>query len=365
MKPFSLSGLMASLLCLAGPLTATHANASGTNRGSWCWESPWPYGLDSIVGNRAAQNAAVAQFKLWGIKHLYGYYGDQLGTSQGQSSLAAWNSLLYSNGIDSQCLFSDDYWNTGDNDLLLQMISFNQSQPVAAQFAGVHLDLEPWGADSWNTTNKYNELVALAGEYQQVRAELNSNSLTNVLVYADQADWLPSMSAINWPSTTVRNQWFTDILTNLAGITLMDYEQDTLARIENAAVWQLTNYPGAIRVGIDAGAGQTWPSLNPFLTVASQVESDYTDSAGVDIYDFQSFEEIVPPVITFGSTPALTRTGLNLMVQSPLGSNCVVQATTDLSNWQTLSNFTSQSWLTYLTDAAATNWAFRFYRVTP
>jgi hypothetical protein len=365
MKLRSLSGWMASLLCLAGPLTATQANASGTNRGVWCWESPAPYGLASIVGNSAAQNAAVGQFKLWGIKHVYGFYGGQLGTSQGQTSLAAWNSLLYSNGIDSQCLFSDYYWGTGNNRILLQMISFNQSQPRAAQFAGVHLDLEPWGAGSWSTTNKYNELVALAGEYQQVRAELNSNGLTNVLVYADQADWLPSLSVINWPSTAVRDTWFSDILTNLAGITLMDYEQTTLARIENAAVWQLTNYPGVIRVGIDAGAGQTWPRLNPFLTVASQVESDYTDSAGVDIYDFQSFEEIVPPVIAFGSMPALTQMGLNLIVQSPPGSNCVVQATTNLSTWQSLSNFTSQSWLNYLTDAAATNWAFRVYRVTP
>ncbi len=117
-------------------------------------------------------------------------------------------------------------------------------------------------------------------------------------------------------------------------------------------------------MGIDAGAGETWSNLDAFLTVAGQLESSYTDSAGIDIYDFITFEKIVPPVLGIGSSPPLTASGFNLMVQGPIGSNCVIQASSDLASWQTITNFLSTSWLTYLNDPAATNSPYRFYQVT-
>ena len=89
------------------------------------------------------------------------------------------------------------------------------------------MDIEPWGLPSWSTDDKYNDLVNLAVVYQQVRTELNTNGQSKVLIYADLTDWLDSTSAINWPSLTVRDQWFSGILTNPAGITLMVYEQNT------------------------------------------------------------------------------------------------------------------------------------------
>jgi hypothetical protein len=124
----------------------------------------------------------------------------------------------------------------------------------------------------------------------------------------------------------------------------------------------MTNYPGVVRVGIDAGAGETWSNLNAFVTVAYQVESNYTDSAGIDIYDFITLEKVVPPVLGFGSVPPLTANGFNLMLQGPIGSNYVIQASTNLVNWQTVTSFLSTTWLTYFNDIAATNSPYRFYR---
>ena len=352
------------LFCALALTSGSRAAAQSTNRGVWCWSTPGPYGLSYIVGTNALMSAAVAQFKLWGINQVYGSYNNLLSTVPGQTALAAWNTLLHNNGIQSQLLISDDLFGSGDNNILAKMISFNKNQPVVAQFQAVHLDIEPWGLSTW-ATNQYNYLVGLASTYQQVRNELNTNAEANVLIYADQAYWLDSLAAVSWPSAAVRNQWFSNIFTNLAGITLMAYEQPTYSRIVNAVAWQMTNYPGLVRVGIDGGSGQTWSNLNAFLVVASQVESNYSASAGIDIYDFQSFEEIVPPVISIGTVPALTQSGFNLMVQGPIGSNCVVQASTDLLNWQMVANFTSQSWLTYVTDPAATNRTNRFYLVEP
>jgi hypothetical protein len=204
MKPCLLHGGLFSLLCALALLMDTHAHADNTNRGVWCWKTPSPYGLDYIIGTNALENAAVAQFKLWGITHVYGSYGDQLKTVQGQTALAVWNTLLNSNGIKSQLLISDTSWGSGDNNILIEMINFNANQPVAAQLKGVHLDIEPWGLSSWATDNKYNDLVDLANVYQQVRTELDTNGLNNVLIYADLADWLDSLTTINWPSSSVR-----------------------------------------------------------------------------------------------------------------------------------------------------------------
>ncbi len=354
------SVLLAALVLLVGSL----AEASSTNRGVWCWSTPAPYGLNSIVGSNALQNAAVAQFKAWGISRVYGVYGDQLWNAPGQTALAAWNTLLNHNGVESQLLISDWTLNSGQQNVILQMIDFNNSQPSAARFKGIHLDLEPWGLPSWPTDNKYNDLVNLAAEYQQVRTELNTNGQSDVLVYADLSDWLDSTNAINWPSLTVRDQWFSGILTNLAGITLMDYEQPTYSGLVSAASWELVSHRGLVRIGIDTGAGQTWSNLTDFVTVARRLESNFTDSVGVDIYDFMTLEEVAPPVLGTGTAPPLTTNGYNLMLQGPIGSNYVIQASGDLFNWQTFTNFSSINWLTYFSDPAAANYPCRFYRVT-
>src|SRR5215471_18552769 len=258
------------LLCAFALFAGARTNAQSTNRGVWCWSTPAPYGLNYIIGTNSLQNAAVAQFKMWGISHIYGFYGTQLQTASGQTSLAAWNTLLNNNGIESQLLISDYTLASGDNNIILKMINFNKAQPLAARFKAVHLDLEPWGLPSWPTDDKYNDLLNLAGEYQQVRTELDTNGQSNVLIYADLADWLDSLSAVNWPSIAERDQWFSGILTTLPGITLMAYEQNTYSALVNVVSWELWTHPGLVRIGIDTGAGQTWSNLTDFVTVASQ-----------------------------------------------------------------------------------------------
>lgn len=364
MKICFLCGGSPLLLSVWALFAGARAEAGDTNRGAWCWPTPGPYGLNSIIGNSALENAAVAQFKRWGISHVYGAYGDQLKTTQGQADLAGWNTLLNRNGIESQFLFSDTSFGSGDQNILVEMINFNKGEPPAAQCKAVHLDIEPWGLPSWSTDNQYNDLVNLAAVYQQVRTELDTNGESNVLIYADLTDWLDSTSAINWPSLAARDQWFSGILTNLAGITLMAYELNTYSAIVNAVSWELVSHRGVVRIGLDAGAGLTWSNLTDFVTVADQLESNLGDSVGVDIFDFQTLEEVVPPVLGTGAAPPLTTNGFYLMLQGPIGSNYTIQASGDLFHWQTITNFSSISWLTYFTDPAATNYSCRFYRVT-
>jgi hypothetical protein len=365
MKPCFLHNWLPFLLCGLALLSSTCADAGSSNRGVWCWKSPGPYGLNYIIGTNDLENAALAQFKLWGISRVYGSYGDLLKTVQGQTALAAWNILLNSNGIESQLLISDNTLTSGDSNLLVEMINFNQNQPPAARCQAVHLDLEPWGLSTWDTGSNYQMLVDLAGTYQQVRAELNAHGQTNVLIYADLADWLNNLASVNWPSASVRDQWYSSLLQSLAGFTLLAYDQPAFSGIQNVVSYAMTNDPGAVRVGIDAGAGETWSNLSAFVTVAGQIESTYSDTAGIDIYDFITLETVAPPVLSIGSVPPLTANGFNLMLQAPIGSNYVIQASTDFTIWQTMTNFVTTSWLTYFTDPAATNFPYRFYQVEP
>jgi hypothetical protein len=67
------------------------------------------------------------------------------------------------------------------------------------------------------------------------------------------------------------------------------------------------------------------------------------------------------PVLGFGPTLWNTN-GFNLMLQGLIGSNFVIQSSTDFSNWMPLTNFVITSSPFYFSDSAATNFNQRFYR---
>ena len=64
----------------------------------------------------------------------------------------------------------------------------------------------------------------------------------------------------------------------------------------------------------------------------------------------------------FGLVNPWTTNGLSLMLQGPVGSNYIIQASTDLINWQPITNFATTNSPFFFTDPAATNYNHRFYR---
>jgi hypothetical protein len=64
----------------------------------------------------------------------------------------------------------------------------------------------------------------------------------------------------------------------------------------------------------------------------------------------------------FSPMPLWTTNGLNLMLEGPAGSSCVIQASTNLINWVTITNFVITGWPFYFNDPSATNFDQRFYR---
>jgi hypothetical protein len=74
--------------------------------------------------------------------------------------------------------------------------------------------------------------------------------------------------------------------------------------------------------------------------------------------------EAGPPVLGFSEAQPLTASGLHLMLQGSVGTNYVIQASTNLVNWTPITNFDLTNSPFYFTDPGATNYKQRFYRAT-
>jgi uncharacterized repeat protein (TIGR02543 family) len=71
---------------------------------------------------------------------------------------------------------------------------------------------------------------------------------------------------------------------------------------------------------------------------------------------------VIPITLGYSSAQPMSANGFLLNVQGPVGSNYVIQVSSDLVNWQPLTNFVSTNATTYFQDTSATNYSRRFYR---
>jgi hypothetical protein len=72
---------------------------------------------------------------------------------------------------------------------------------------------------------------------------------------------------------------------------------------------------------------------------------------------------VSPPDNTIGSAQRLFDGSFQLAFYGLVGSNYTIQASTDLLNWQPLTNFVRTNYPFYFSDQTAMNYSRRFYRV--
>ena len=66
--------------------------------------------------------------------------------------------------------------------------------------------------------------------------------------------------------------------------------------------------------------------------------------------------------IAFGAAQPLSTNGFQLILNAPISSTVAIQTSTNLVNWQTLTQFVVENSPIYFTDPQATNYTQRFYR---
>ncbi len=271
-----------------------------TNRGTWFWgESGKEYGAIAIVGNTARENEAIALFKEFGISNVYGSYQNR--PVSDATVIAAWNTKLANNGIESFILFSEETWirpinRTNMKDKIRdRFLNFNAGRDNADEhFKGIHFDLEPHRLPEWGTGIDKSLLFDLRTTFQDVRQFLIDNNALNIPIFADFPVWFDTSANIAWNDDTERNQWFDDLLGTsgiLNGITLMAFER-SLSGIESGIAWEISRYPAKARVALEADIGlniSTWPDIKTMLQNADQLESNHGDKIGIDIQSFVQF----------------------------------------------------------------------------
>ncbi|NOY43110.1 MAG: hypothetical protein GXP26_14920 [Planctomycetes bacterium] len=277
-------------------------------RSAWMWKAPThPYGTANVIGDLAKEAEMISYFGAWGFDRIYASLGDTPLTDP--TSIARWNAALDDVGMDSQKLHGIVIPNPTSlaNLVQTQLIDFNVSRADPRErFDAVHLDIEPHASAAWQggtPAERRDLLFDLRDTYVAARSQLDNNGAGEVKIYADLPVWYDSSSSIGWLDTADRDQWFADIGVPLDGITLMAFERDTLSSITSGVGWEVANFNGEVRVGLNAnevGPGDTFADFDAMLAMADAIELFYGSAiGGIDFQPLATFTDLAPtPVLT-------------------------------------------------------------------
>jgi len=277
-----------------------------SNRGVWMWGSAsHPYGASNVIGDLAKESELIANFGAWGVDRVYASLGAT--PLSDPTSIARWNATLDDLGVESQKLHGIVTPNPTSlaDKIQTQLIDFNTSRADPRErFDAVHLDIEPQASTAWDTgtpAEKRDLLFDLRDTYIAARAQLDNNGAAEVKIYADLPVWFDSSASLAWPNTADRDQWFEDIAVPLDGITMMAFERDTLSSITSGVGWEVANFNGEVRIGLnvnEVGPGDTFEDFAAMLAMADAIEAFYgTDITGIDFQPLTTYTDLAPTPI--------------------------------------------------------------------
>lgn len=129
---------------------------------------------------------------------------------------------------------------------------------------------------------------------------MDTGGYGHVPLYADIAeDWdvLPvDGGLIGWASAAERDTWFGNLHAIVDGVSILSFEQDNLADIDDATDYERsTTLPTKARVGMRSavGAGEVWPNLSSFHSALTMVEDGLGIADTVDIDSYIQWREAV------------------------------------------------------------------------
>ena len=273
------------------------------HRSAWMWyDSGHPYGSANVIGNTAAEQNLINDFQFWGFDRIYASMSSWAVTDPDR--IAHWNKALDQAGIQSQMLLGEPTWVYPTvrpgllNIIQTRLIDYNASRTDPAEWIdAVHLDIEPHGLSDWTSgtsTDRRDLLLMLRDTYADVRDLLDANGQSQVKIYADLPVWYDSSSQIAW-ATGERDQWFDDIAGDLDGISMMAYERSTLSHINSGVQWEINNFNGEVRIGLESnavGSGKTWATFDDLLNMADALEAYHGGAiGGIDFHPLTAWAD--------------------------------------------------------------------------
>ena len=305
--PLRAARVCALLLMVSSWCRADDA-AVGT-RGIWWWvDRQHPWGTEQVLGNAAKEAEVVRLLREWKVGVVYGSFG---GSKRADPALIrAWNARLHAGGVSSQLLLSENTWIFPEHraklvqgNLRMELLDFNAACAVPGErFDGLHLDIEPHGLPDWKTmtpARRKETLFLLRDTFREVRSHLDTNGAARLPIYADLPVWFDQTAGpVGWTDAAERDAWFADLGKSLAGISLMAYERDTAAKIENGVRWELEHFKGEVRIGLEAsvGPGKTWKTAAALTAMVETQEALGKPPRRLDLHALTQYLDAVTPV---------------------------------------------------------------------
>jgi len=273
------------------------ASADRKPRGLWFGSKPAsPDGSVNIIGRPERETEALATFRRWNIRRLYGSYAAL--PVDAPATLAAWNRKLHAAGIRSESLFSNSAAIGGDGraaflrEVNERVMRYNTAcmHPVE-RFDGVALDLEPHILPSWKTGTPASRralLDELLATVAAVRRELDSHGGRDLAISAALPTWfekLPPEGKIGWASAADRDSWFARFGESVTAISLMAYETNRPATIASTTAWEREHFKGTVVTALRARLGLEWQSLADLTRVLPEVEAPLP--SGIDLENYE------------------------------------------------------------------------------
>ncbi|TWT74532.1 hypothetical protein Pla123a_33550 [Posidoniimonas polymericola] len=288
--------LVAVSLCARAPAQTTNS--------AWMWSSAsHPAGAVNVLGDKAKEREMIANFKHWGFDRIYTSFGTLPNSTP--EVPASWNASLDDANISSQMLFGlVNFSPTQMADLVqTRLVEFNNARTDPRErFDAVHLDLEPHVTSAFqngSAAERQAILLELRDTYAAVRERLDDNGCSYVRIYSDLPVWFDNLTSnLGWANPADRNQWFDDIALSLDGFSMMAYERSTLSSIVSGVGYEVANFDGEVRIGLNVaeiGPGDTFASFDALLEMADSLRSYYgTSIGGIDFHALTSYSELAP-----------------------------------------------------------------------
>ncbi|VUC30551.1 unnamed protein product [Clonostachys rosea] len=205
--------------CLATPTPAIRDEVQ-TPLGTWLWES-------TIISDTAKVATFLDYTVSNGVQRVFAQVNTDIQTSDWQNFI----SQCAGNGMKVEALIGNPQWVIGTGTPSLQsQLDWIQTYQAAATtnsgFTGIHMDVEPWGLDDWET----NKAKYIEGWEEVAQKVASSASSLGITVAADLPFWANTLD-----STTAGQTIDIWMLKLLDYATFMTYRNTVPAFLEIAA----------------------------------------------------------------------------------------------------------------------------------
>ncbi|KAI1865355.1 uncharacterized protein JN550_008403 [Neoarthrinium moseri] len=258
-------------------------------RATWLWQS-------NLIQDSAQVDDFLSFADSNDIMTVYALIDRGMGNEVFYDFVARCNA----SGIVVEALMGNSQWILGQGEPTFQsqldwLEQYQGSADASSKFAGIHIDVEPWGLDGW-TSNKETYVAS----FQSIITQLKSlGSSLGLPVAADLPYWADKIIC---PDTGKGlDVW---ALENLDTATFMTYRNTAEELLEvatavleagNAAgkpVWLAVETVAAAEAYLISYVGKSSANLFTDLTTIKTTAAKYTSFAGIAIHDYDGVKAL-------------------------------------------------------------------------